>query len=395
MNLLKFCLIDCNYFNFKDKIIRMKTGLFMGSSLAPILVEWVLDEVIQEAFQKIDFVPQFWMAYVDDHLTAVPKNKVNMIKTALESFDGNILFTYETENVVTKEINYLDLTIKRNEDGSIITNWFHKPIASNRLINYYSAHPINMKYNTVKSFIRKVFSFSHKIYMENNIERINRILIKNNYPVQVINKLIKCVQNENFKNRTKSPNKYSRRSYQFLSETKDETVIRDTKIYSSITYIPGLSESLAKKCEYFVPEIKTAMRPNNKVSHFFANTKSKIEKTNKSGVVYSIPCNDCPKIYIGETIQKLGCRINQHKNECKKVLEGSSYKNIAALAEHTKQNGHSFKFDETKILKSENQKFKLQVHEVNQIIKYEEIACNFKTDKKDYSNTYHNLIVSS
>ncbi|XP_055840904.1 uncharacterized protein LOC129908458 [Episyrphus balteatus] len=373
----------------------MKTGLFMGSSLAPILVEWVLDEVIQEAFQKIDFVPQFWMAYVDDHLTAVPKNKINMIKTALESFDGNILFTYETENVVTKEINYLDLTIKRNEDGSIITNWFHKPIASNRLINYYSAHPINMKYNTVKSFIRKVFSFSHKIYMENNIERINRILIKNNYPVQVINKLIKCVQNENFKNRTKSPNKYSRRSYQFLSETKDETVIRDTKIYSSITYIPGLSESLAKKCEYFVPEIKTAMRPNNKVSHFFANTKSKIEKTNKSGVVYSIPCNDCPKIYIGETIQKLGCRINQHKNECKKVLEGSSYKNIAALAEHTKQNGHSFKFDETKILKSENQKFKLQVHEVNQIIKYEEIACNFKTDKKDYSNTYHNLIVSS
>lgn len=58
----------------------------------------------------------------------------------------------------------------------------------------------------------------------------------------------------------------------------------------------------------------------------------------------------------------------------------------------TAENKHSFKFDEAKILVNERNKTKLQIHEVNQIIKFESNACNDKTDKKDYTNTYFNLI---
>lgn len=39
INLLKFCLVDCNYFCYKGKFVKMRNGLFMGSSLAPVLVE--------------------------------------------------------------------------------------------------------------------------------------------------------------------------------------------------------------------------------------------------------------------------------------------------------------------------------------------------------------------
>ena len=67
-------------------------------------------------------------------------------------------------------------------------------------------------------------------------------------------------------------------------------------------------------------------------------------------------------------------------------------KNLSALAKHAIENKHQFKFDEMKILVNERNKTKLQIHEVNQIIKFEQNVCNDKSDKKDYSNTYYNLI---
>ncbi|XP_055855794.1 uncharacterized protein LOC129919021 [Episyrphus balteatus] len=338
------------------------------------------------------------MAYVDDHLTSIPRNKIDMVKTALESFDKDITFTYESEDILTNEINYLDVTVKRNNDGQIMTNWYHKPIASNRLLNYYSAHPIQMKFNMVKNFIRKVFTFSHKSFWNNNLIKIKNILSKNNYPVKIIDKLISSVKSDNFKAKTDAPQRFNLSNYSFLSNNNDRSCDKLTSnnryIYSSKQYIPKLSESISKVCQYFVPEVKLAMKPTNQNSKFFVNTKKKINKIDNSGVVYSIKCNDCTKLYVGETIQKLGSRIDQHKNECKKVIEGSNTKNVAALAEHVKQYGHSFDFDGAKILKFERNKLKLQIQEVNQIIKNEQIVCNYKTDKKDYTNTYYNLIVN-
>lgn len=395
MNLLKFCLVDCNYFCYKGDFVKMKNGLFMGSSLAPILVEWVLDEVINSALMKVDFVPQFWKAYVDDHITAIPRDKIEIMKEALESFDPLIKFTYEIEDDRSSEINYLDITVKRNTDGSIITNWFHKPIASNRILNFYSSHPQRMKFNTVKNFIRRVFSFSHKCHWNDNLVRIDNILRKNNYPIGVIKKLIASVRSDNVQARIENNQRFERSSYRFLSNnsTNNNITQSSNKMYSALSYVPDLSESLARSCEYFVPEFRAAMRPAKQISTLFKNTKHKIPNKEKSGLVYGVQCNDCEKIYIGETIQKLGTRMDQHSNECNKVQNGTAnVHKIAALANHVSETGHSFDFDNAKILRYERNKFKLQVHEVNQIIKHEENACNFKTDKKDYTNTYYNLI---
>lgn len=39
MTMLRICLKEANYFVYEDKFYRQKRGMFMGSSLAPILVE--------------------------------------------------------------------------------------------------------------------------------------------------------------------------------------------------------------------------------------------------------------------------------------------------------------------------------------------------------------------
>ena len=49
--------------------------------------------------------------------------------------------------------------------------------------------------------------------------------------------------------------------------------------------------------------------------------KDKREPRDTAGVVYTIPCKDCPKVYVGETGRRFGEREKEHKADVKQ-LEG-------------------------------------------------------------------------
>jgi len=345
----------------------------------------VLDCIVDEALLNTDFLIPFWHSYVDDHITAIPEDKIQQVLDKLHEFDPKIKFTCEMES--GQQLNYLDVTIHRSDEGKMITNWYHKPMASNRLLNFYSNHPQRMKFNVAKSFIRKIFRLSHKNFWKNNLLRIKSILKRNNYPDKIIDKLIRDVQCHKSRTGTDS---YAYLSTNHTNLTTNLTANQTTQAsqFSSLAYIPGLSESISNTCKEFVPEVQLAMRPHFKNSSMFTNLKSNIPRDEKSGVVYKIECADCSAVYIGETKQKLGARKNQHQYDCRKNVT----KNSSALAIHANEQSHSFDFDNAKILKCERNKLKLQIQEVNQIIIHEKTACNKKTDKKDYTNAYINLI---
>lgn len=71
LQMLKLCLEQANYFVFADKFYRQKLGMFMGSSLAPILVERVIEHIVESAIRDLNITPDFWNTYVDDHLTSI------------------------------------------------------------------------------------------------------------------------------------------------------------------------------------------------------------------------------------------------------------------------------------------------------------------------------------
>ena len=54
------------------------------------------------------------------------------------------------------------------------------------------------------------------------------------------------------------------------------------------------------------------------------------------GIIYSIPCKDCDKLYIGETQRKFNTRLR----ELKKAVEQEHAKK-SALAEHCLQSGQT------------------------------------------------------
>ena len=80
----------------------------------------------------------------------------------------------------------------------------------------------------------------------------------------------------------------------------------------------------------------------------FSKTKSPLSLLRKSELIYQIPCSDRPAVYMGETRQYFSKRLNQHKNDVLKQIKDT------ALASHTKNENHSFLFDNASILALES-----------------------------------------
>lgn len=402
MAMLRICLKDANYFMYDGKYYRQNKGMFMGSSLAPILVERVIEDIIDRALNEMNCTPDFWTTYVDDHLTSIPKDQVKTLENKLNSINPNVQFTTVEQTDDDQSIEFLDLTVY-NRNGKMITKWFHKPIASNRLLNFHSKHPMNMIKNTAKSFIRRVLSLSHASFHKENIEKIKWILAKNSFPAKVITHLINEVFSSTLATRRM-------KSYPFINETTrlhnnvstfepdaNSTVfngplnatsgIKERKRYAGLTYIPGITEQLKRAA----PELTVAPSPPAKVGKMFSDMKDKLPIDLHSLVVYKIPCKLCRKFYIGETINNLCDRCKQHKNDVKN-RDKKPY--ATALVSHvTKTNPpHEFDFDDKSILKKVRHRGVLKIHEVNQIVLHEDRAVNFKTDAEHITPVFYNLI---
>ncbi|BHF71567.1 hypothetical protein SprV_0401462600 [Sparganum proliferum] len=89
---------------------------------------------------------------------------------------------------------------------------------------------------------------------------------------------------------------------------------------------------------FFFPRPKATMR--NKVMKI----KDPLKPEEQSGVVYRIPCQNCPCNYTGQTGRMLGSRIHEHKLA---VRQGDALSQFAA---HTYEMDHEFPFAATKIV---------------------------------------------
>ena len=94
----------------------------------------------------------------------------------------------------------------------------------------------------------------------------------------------------------------------------------------------------------------------------------KIEKEQKCGVVYEIPCQSCQLSYIGETGIKFGTRFEEHKTEVNKLTSGTMTRarktstigkeTTSAITEHARDNNHVMNWADSAILHKEGDKYR-------------------------------------
>ena len=84
-------------------------------------------------------------------------------------------------------------------------------------------------------------------------------------------------------------------------------------------YIKGLSEKIAKVC---VPlGVKPVFRPKKTLKRELMQVKNRTPEQKQTGVVYEIPCKDCPEVYVGETKRTLKVRLSEHRQAVKRAWE--------------------------------------------------------------------------
>ena len=83
--------------------------------------------------------------------------------------------------------------------------------------------------------------------------------------------------------------------------------------------------------------------------------KYKINKLDKTGIVYSFKCKQCPGVYIGETKRSLENRLKEHKNNSN---------SMTAVTLHKRKYEHEFDYDNTKIVDNEKQFYKRRISEM-------------------------------
>ena len=76
-------------------------------------------------------------------------------------------------------------------------------------------------------------------------------------------------------------------------------------------------------------------------SVFLPKLKGKDENRNKKNLIYSIPCSDCDKVYIGETSRLKDIRMSEHKSKIKSLSLDSK------IVEHILEHNHKFDFTNT------------------------------------------------
>ncbi|KAI4476345.1 hypothetical protein M0804_013660 [Polistes exclamans] len=160
---------------------------------------------------KIYGIIPFLKVYVDDIITAIPKDGIEVVLKTFNMINERIQFTIEIED--NGSLPFLDVTVIRNKDRTISTNWYRKPTSSGRCINYYSNHPLSQKIGTIKGLLFRALTLRSNKFHTDNKKKIETLIENNIYPMS----LIRMVFNE-FKidkDRIKNPNPQDKKYIKF------------------------------------------------------------------------------------------------------------------------------------------------------------------------------------
>ncbi|XP_062714349.1 uncharacterized protein LOC134291081 [Aedes albopictus] len=117
----EFC-IDASYFVFEGTYYQQIFGTAMGSPLSPIIAEYVMEDLLDDAVAATTVVIPYLKKYVDDLFLALPVEKVEEVLNVFNQQNTNIQFTVEKEE--NCRLPFLDLLLVRQEDRTIKTEWY-------------------------------------------------------------------------------------------------------------------------------------------------------------------------------------------------------------------------------------------------------------------------------
>ena len=144
----------------------------MNSPISGLLAEFKL-RWLEEVILNFNNFPLIWLRYIDDMFIIWQSDaqQLNTLVNKLNFLDDNIKFTLELESAYGTSL-FLDVLIRKMNDGSITWTTYRKPIANFSIIPYSAPVPVdyelaNFKYCTFPCISRSIYKLRVLFFFEN------------------------------------------------------------------------------------------------------------------------------------------------------------------------------------------------------------------------------------
>ncbi|CAF4600906.1 unnamed protein product [Rotaria sp. Silwood2] len=326
-------------FRFQNKIYKQIDGVAMGNPLAPIIADLWMQKIEEKLNRFSTNKPMIWLRYVDDIfcIFTIPKEKINEFHKRINKWHRNLHFTVEFE--VENSIPFLDVRVTHTED-KLVTSMYRKPTHTGLYLLWDSNQSRRYKLGLIKTLVIRIYRLcSTKEIINNELDLLRKTLTNNGYPPHIIKRGI-----------TEGEILIKTMSQTKKAEDKNKNVIFFTiKYYGQESII--FTSRINKLCKKLLPNLKIQFAFKKHMSLrsiFLPKLKGIDEEKKKKNLVYSIPCKNCDKIYIGETSRKKDTRMKEHEAKIRTLSSDSK------LVEHILKYQHSFDFSKTETLAYES-----------------------------------------
>ena len=321
-DLLSFCL-NTTQFVFEGTYYKQVFGTAMGSPVSAVIANLVMEDIEHRALTTAPVSPSFWKQFVDDVISAVSQDEIVVLLQHLNSIEPSIQFTVERET--DGKLPFLDTCVQRTTDGKLETVVYRKPTHTDKYLSFNSHHPRSHK----KSVVTTLFQRAENLTSNNDASEcqyVTNILKENNYPKSF---LYDCLRRPT------------------LTDCNSPEGDSAVKGFAIVPYIQGIAEPIRRVLNNC--GIKVALKPFQTLGHIFAKPKDRVPTDQKTHAVYSIPCGDCEKVYLGQTKPQFCTRLKEHQRAVSNFNSSKS-----ALAEHVCETSHNIAWEDSRIITTNN-----------------------------------------
>lgn len=176
--LVEICLKP-TFFSFKDEIYEQTCGVAMGSPLSPSIANLFMEHFETKAIESSPLKPKLWKRFVDDTYVIWPHGKENLNKFLehLNSQSNSIKFMMEVEE--NGCLPFLDILIKRNQDGTISHQVYRKKTHTEHYLHANSHHHPAQKLGVLNTLATRAIRISYHDNFEQEKNHLLNVFKKN------------------------------------------------------------------------------------------------------------------------------------------------------------------------------------------------------------------------
>ena len=321
LKLIKHCM-ESTYFIYEGKYYKQVEGAPMGSPLSPAMANIFMEDLEEKVLETSVYKPSCWFRYLDDTFVIWPhgKDALDDFLVHLNTAHSSIKFTMEIEE--NGKLPFLDVLVKRKEDGSLGHSVYRKPTHTNRYLNANSHHHPSQIASVAYTLAIRSQRISDEDSAPAEKTYLEKALRENGFSKKVIEKAF-----------SRKPNVEQTDLLAISSDEKPEG-------WAFLPYVRGTTDKISKILRQH--NIKTIFDTDTKIERYLSSIKDKIHLDGKG--IYEIPCKDCTGVYIGETGRRISNRVIEHRN-CLRRDEKTS-----ALVQHERKHSHQVDLQEAKVI---------------------------------------------